>query len=177
MSTSAVRAALHSFFSIACQTNKVPGVNAVYRAQPWYIDGSTWDLGAGSGSGAVAFLHLVSDRETRLSMPAVAGEKQVDYDVALVVLYQFLIPSSSQISDALPEDAWVGPLDDTIDGFKDLIRSDPTAGTGPNPTGVIFQMGQDPGDLRITRELPRRSSGKVLSWNVLEFNVTEVITA
>lgn len=183
MSRATVRAALYNFFTAGCDphTGSVPGVNRVYRAQPWYIDGKVFNLSNELGSGAVCFLHFPDKNETRISDPAkgvtpgVVGVKQVDYDVALVILYQYLIPTATQTADAVPEDAWVLPLDATLVGLEDLVHSDPTAGTGPQ--GVVFSMAQDPGDTRLPQELPRLLPGKVLSWQALQFNVTEMIFA
>lgn len=174
MSSAEVRAAITTFVATGCAAGgSVPGVTKVYRAMPWYIDGATWNLSNELGSGAVLFVDLPEDGgDTRLSVPAVQGEKSVDYLVALVVLYQYLIPSASQ-SPAVPEDAWVGPLDDTLDGLKALLRTDPNLG---NPE-VIFQAAQSRGDLAVHRVAPRRAPGKVLSWNVLTFHAMEVITA
>lgn len=189
MSVASVRAALGAYFTAGCDpvTGSVPGVLRVYKAMPWYVDGSTWELNTNLGSGAVIFLHLSHRGETRLAdpsegvTPTVVGVKQVDYDAMLVVLYQFLIPSASQ-SPAVSEDSWVDPLDLTIQGLKDLIHKDPTAGTGPvedggDGTRRIFEMGQDDGDLSDDEPIPRRTPGKIWTWPVLKFTVREVITA
>lgn len=168
MSSATVRAALFGFFDGARAAATVPGLNTVYAAQPTFVDGAKWQLAKDLGSGSVAYLHLAEDTETRIALPAVTGWKRVDYTVGLVVLYQYVIPP-----DPAGEDSWAGPLDATIDGLKDLIRSDPNCGVPAD----IFQTGQAPGGITIRRQLPRRTSGAVLSWNVLEFAVTEIIEA
>lgn len=188
MSVAGVRAALSAYFTAGCDpaTGSVPGVLRVYKAMPWFVDGSTWELNTNLGSGAVVFLHLSHRGETRLAdpsegvTPTVVGVKQVDYDAFLVVLYQFLIPSAAQ-TPAVPEDSWVDPLDATVQGLKDLIHKDPTAGTGPVVDGGdgtlrVFEMGQDDGDLSDDEPIPRRTSGKIWTWPVLKFTVREVIT-
>ena len=182
MSIADVRAALKAFFVAGCaqSAGSVPGVSAVYGAIPWFVAGSQWQLSDEFGSGAIVFLHIEDRGEKRLSDPAegftpdVVGCKQVDYQVDLVVLYQYMIPSASQ-ADAVPEDAWIGPLDATMQALKDLIHSDPTAGTGPQ--GVIFEMAQDDGDLKGSAPLPLRTPAKIWTWPVLQFSVTEVIFA
>jgi hypothetical protein len=173
MSSATVRQTIQTFFA----GSTIPGVHKVYRAQPWFIDGEQWQLDTQLGSGSVAFVHLNNDSDTRITLPAPntlngpVGNKAVRYDVGLVLLYQYLIPSS--LLTAVPEDDWTNPLDATIDGVKDAIRSAPNLGDAT----VIFQAGQDPDGLRITRDLPRLDNGKVLSWNVVEFTVLEIITA
>jgi hypothetical protein len=180
VSRAGVRAALYTYL----KNGNVTGVTQVYRAQPWFIDGGTWKLSSELGSGAVLFLHFMDKAETREADPAssvstqVVGWKRVDYQVALVVLYQYLIPSASQ-GVAYAGDEWVAPLDATLASLEALIRADPTAGTGPNgdQSGVIFRMAQEPGDLTLPQDLPRLANGKVLSWQALHFTVTELIQA
>lgn len=167
MSMSTVREAIQSYLA----AGNIPGLNRVYLDQPWYIDGADWNLASELGSGAVAFVHLSRDEETRISTPWVKAQEAVHYDVAIVVAYQYLIPSAA--TGAVSEDAWVGPLDETLQGIKDLIHADPTLGS----PDVIFQAGQRPSGISIDRPLPRRVKGKVLAWTVVELGVTEIIQA
>lgn len=173
MSSASVRAAVASWI----EGGGIAGLNSVYRAQPWFVDGQKWDLSAQLGSGAVGFVHIVEETERRLTIPAegpantsgVVGEKMVTYTVGFVVLYQYLIPTNPA-----SEDVWTDPLDALLEGVKARLRSDPQLGTGGSP---IFQAAQDPGDCRIMRDLPRRTSGAVMSWNVIEFHADELIQA
>jgi hypothetical protein len=186
MSIADVRAALKAYFVAGCApgTGSVPGVSTFYGAIPWFVAGSQWELSTDFGSGAIAFLHLEDLGETRIAdpsegvTPGVVGMKLVEYQVDLVVLYQFLIPSASQ-ADAAPPDSWIDPLDATMQALKDLIHADPTAGTGPNGTNtrVIFEMGQQPGDLKVPPQLPMRTPAKIWTWPVLQFSATEAIFA
>jgi len=98
----------------------------------------------------------------------------VGYQVDLVVLYQFMIPSAVQ-GDAVRPDVWVEPLDATLQGFKDWIHADPRAGTGPG--GAVFEMGQDPGDLKVAPQVPRATPAKIWTWPVLQFTAYEAINA
>jgi hypothetical protein len=161
-----VRAAVTAFFAGA----DIPGLNKVHPAPPYWADGSEWDLANNLGSGAIAGLHLVADNERRITVPAGTGQKLVHYRVGLMIFYQWLKPQTLAPVD---EAAWAGPLDVIIDGVKARLRSDPNCGM----PSVIWQAGQDDGDLSITRDLPRQLAGKVVSWSVVEFTVYEVVTA
>lgn len=173
MSRATVRAAVASWI----EGGGIAGLNTVYRAQPWFVDGQRWKLSAQLGSGAVGFVHIVEDTERRATLPAegpantsgVVGQKIVTYTIGFVVLFQYLIPA-----EAASEDVWTDPLDALLEGIKARLRSDPTLGTAGSP---IFQAAQDPGDCRIMSDLPRRESGLVMSWNVIEFHADEIINA
>lgn len=172
MSTATVRAAIASFVTNA----GVTGVHKVFSAPPYWADGSDWDLALGLGSGSVVALHLPDEAERRATLPAIGGQKRVDYTAGLMIFYQYLLPSGSLT--ATNADAWAGPLDTITDGLKAAIRAAPTLNDGT----VIFQAGQGrihdgQPDLTVKRGIPRRAPGKVLSWVVLEFNVTEIVTA
>jgi hypothetical protein len=144
----------------------------VYAAFPWFIDGATFDLAANLGNGAVAYVHLADTEESRLTVPAVQGEKIVHYEVAVIVAYQFLIPSTD-VDVTISEDEWVDPLDVILQGIKDRIHADPQLGA----PGVVFLAAQTPRSMRVHSEMPRRLPGKILSWHAVEFQLTEIITA
>lgn len=167
MSTAAVRAAVAGFF----QTANIPGLNKVHTAPPYWADGSEWQLSTQHGSGAVGAVHLVEDSESRITIPVLTAQKEVVYRVGLMIFYQFLLPSNTLTP--VDEAAWADPLDVIIDGVKDRLRSDPNCGV----PAVVWQAAQSPNDVVVKRDLPRRMAGKVLSWNVVEFLVTEIITA
>lgn len=167
MSSADVRAAVAAFFEAA----SIPGLNKVHAAPPFWADGSEWKLSAQLGSGAVAAVHLADDAESRITVPVLTGQKIVKYRVGLMLFYQWLFPSAT-LTPA-DEDAWAGPLDVIIDGVKDRLRSDPNCGM---PT-VVWQAAQDENDVKVARDIPRTLAGKVLSWNVVEFTVYEVVTA
>jgi hypothetical protein len=167
MASADVRAAVAAYF----QAQQIPGLNKVHPAPPYWADGSEWDLAANLGSGAIAGLHLVADSDTRLAVPAVTGVKVREYELGLMLFYQWLLPSNS-LTPA-DEAAWAGPLDVIIDGVVAAVRADPNLGA----PGVILQAGQDAKDIHIQRDLPRRLPGKVVSWSVVEFSLYEVVTA
>lgn len=182
MSRSTVRAALYDYLVTGCAagTGSVTGVTKVYKAMPYFIDGATWTPSRELGSGSVVFLHFPDKREERAADPAasvsssVVGVKQVDYQVAVCVLYQYLVKSGSQATE-LNGDEWVDELDATLESLEAWIRADPTAGTGPQ--GAVFEMAQAPGDLALPQDLPRRMQGKWISFQALHFTATEMINA
>ena len=186
MSRSTVRQALYDYLTTGCQPGSggVSGVSKVFRAMPWFIDGATWTPKVDIGAGAVVFLHFSDKAEVREADPAasvssvVVGWKRVDYQVAVGVFYQYLIPSGQQATP-LAGDEWVADLDATLEQLKAWIRADPTAGTGPtgDQSGVVFEMAQSPGDLTLPQDLPRWAPGKVFSFQALHMTVTEMIQA
>jgi hypothetical protein len=167
MADGAVRLAVQEFF----QSPPVVGIQKVYKDIPWFMDGAQWDVASNDGWAAVASVHLNTSQESRITLPWKVGQKQVEHTVALVIQYQYLIPVSFAPEEA--EDQWVIGLDTVIDGVKDRIRSDYTF----NNPNVIFQGGQDRNDIRVTRDVPVMDVGRVIAWNVVEFNVTEIIQA
>lgn len=182
MSRTQVRQALYAYLVQGCSPGEgsVTGVSKVFRAMPWLIDGRTWTPSADLGAGTVLFPHFTDKSETRESTPAasvsseVVGWKRVDYQVAVGVFYQYVIPSGTQ-STQYDGDEWVLQLDKTLEELEAWIRADPTAGTGPG--GVVFEMAQSPGDLSLPQDLPLKLPGKMISFQALHFTATEVIQA
>lgn len=173
MSRGGVRAAIAAYLNAGAPG--IPGLQKVYQAKPWWVDGATgFKLSANGGSGAFAYLHLNNSEETRWSVPWNGGDIGVHYDWHLVVVYIYEIPSASQ-DTAVSEDSWVLAIDAILQGVKDWIHADPTLGT--HDTRVIFNAGQTPNALKTTSEEPLKSAGRIYSWHVIEFRVTEVIQA
>lgn len=165
-----MRAAVADFVTNAA----VPGVGKVYKAIPYWADGADWNLSANLGSGAVVAVHLVEDSERRNTLPAITGQKRVDYTCGLMIFYQYLIPSGDLT--ARNADEWADGLDAIIDQYKAAFRAAPTL----NDAAVIFQAGQgrihdNQPDLAVKHGTPRRGEGKVLCWSVIEFGVTEIV--
>lgn len=167
MSANEVRWAVKTFI----EQGNIDGLAKVYRAAPYYISGANWQLPASIGNGSIAFVHLGDDSEDRESFPGVLGLKDDNYDVIVVVCYQYKIPSGA-MGPHEPDD-WVDGLDAVLDGIKARLHSDPALGA----PALISQAGQEPGDIRTSRQLPRVASGFVLSWSQLHFSLTEVIVA
>lgn len=171
MSDATVRAALVDYLNGAA----IPGIPKWYQDAPWIIQGNQWDFQP-DGAGAVAYVHIDKVQESRITLPAktpltvAAGNKRVDYTVSFLILYKFQIPTNAASGT---EDQWVGPLDTMIGQFKDAVRADPNAG---DPS-VIWEWGQSANAIRHERDLPVTNRGYVQSWNRLEVDVTEIITA
>jgi hypothetical protein len=167
MSDQAVRAAIQAFLA----SPELPGVQKVYKDVPWFIDGAQWNVAGNDGWAGIISVHLNTSQESRVTLPALTGSKQVNHTIGLVIQYQYLIPTYFAPGEA--EDSWVDGLDIIVDGIKDRIRSNPTF----NSNGIIFQAGQDDSDIRITRDVPTIDVGRVVAWNLIEFNLTEIIQA
>jgi hypothetical protein len=167
MSDAQVRLAIQEFF----QTPAIDGIQRVFRDVPWFMDGAQWDVFDNRGWAAVASVHLDRSEETRITLPWKDGSKQVDHNVGLIIQYQYLIPATFGQDEY--EDAWVDGLDAIVDAVKERIRSDYTF----NNPNVIFQGGQTPNDIRIQRDVPIIDKGRVVSWNVIQFSVTEILQA
>ena len=165
MADGAVRQAIQNFFL----NPSIDGVQHVYLDVPWFLDGAQWDVFDNRGWAAVASIHLDRSQESRITLPFGTGSKNVEHNVGLILQYQYLIPAKFQQGEF--EDAWVTGLDQIVDAVKDRIRSDYTF----NSNGVIWQSGQQANDIRITRDVPTVDLGRVVSWNVVEFSVTEII--
>lgn len=167
MGSADIRAAVSSYFEGAA----IPGLNKVYGAPPYWADGGDWTLGLSQGSAAVGAVHIVEESESRITVPIRTGQKMVEYKLGLMLFYQWTVPSGALAK--VGADEWSDPLDVIIDGCKALLRADPNLGV----PATVWQAGQDPNDIRILRDIPRRMTGSVLSWNVIEFMVREVVTA
>jgi hypothetical protein len=169
MSMASVRSAIAAYLNTgvgsATEDAAIPTLNNIYRAMPTFIDPAKWwELPAELGAGTIGYVHLATIDE---------------------------IPSDTQAT-MYEGDEWVDGYDAMLEGVKALIRIDPNLGTAQTTVGtgqpgviyaafpgVIWQAGQAKGGLRITADLPFRDEdgGEVLSMQVLEFRVTECITA
>ena len=164
----------------------VIGLSRVYDEAPWYVEPTSWDLAAQLGWGAVGFIHINHEQEHRVAMGgSQGGIKQIDYDVGVVLCFQYLIGSTID-----PDSGSTGyrrPLNQLLDGVRARLRQDRTIGTAPGvdglggieiePGGSILQVGEGDGtsgvDITVTRDLPRRAPGKIWSWQLVEFKVVE----
>jgi hypothetical protein len=156
-----VRAALRDFIA------PTPGISQMFKDEPWLVTAEAWETEDGL-PGTVAYVHIDDEHESRLTITGSPETgKRIDYKVSIVILYQYTIPDEPG-----SKDEWVDGLDDLLDALKARLRSDPTMGTGG---AVIWQAGQADGDLHITRDLPKLNHGKVLSWNALQMDVTEML--
>jgi hypothetical protein len=177
MSMGAVRQAIAAYLNGGIPAS-LPGFNHCYRGQPTFIDPTKWwVVPAELGAGTLGWLHLALVEDDRIAYPAVQGQKFTEYTVALPLIYRYPIPTSSQ-SPQLQGDEWVNGWDATVEAIKAFIRADPNLGTGSQ--GIIWQAAQTKGDLRMSAgDMPVRdeTAGEILNFGVLDFHVTEVITA
>jgi hypothetical protein len=167
MSSAKVRDAIVQFL----KEPAIPGIQNVYRDVPWFVDGAAWEIYSYDGWAAIACVHINSTNETRVTLPFATGSKRVDHQVAVLIQYQYLIPND--LAPQEYEDSWVDGLDSVIDAVKERIRSNFTF----NSNGVVWQAGEGQNDLSINRDVPRTDNGRVHSWNVIEFSLTEIIQA
>lgn len=168
MGAKAVRQAVTDYIG---QTS---GIARMYREEPTLITGDAWQDPNTKLPGTVAYTHITRDTEQRYALtgdnPTGLG-KAIVYEVAIVVLYQYLIPSNPA-----SKDEWVDGLDELIDNIKARIRADRTLGTGGNP---VWQAGEgDPfgggTDITVQRDMPKMLKGKVLCWTSVEFHAVEM---
>lgn len=160
MGARSVRQAVRDFIA------PTAGITSAFKDEPHYVSNDAWYTADGT-HGTVAYVHIDSESESRLVITGFPESgQQITYHVAIVVLYEYLIPD-----DEASPDLWVEGLDDVLDALKARLRSDPHLGTGVN--GVVWSAAQHEDTLSIARDLPKKDGGIVRSWNVLQFQVTE----
>ncbi len=157
-----------------------PYISQWYRDMPWFLDGKRLQYPSGQNFTSWAYTHLNIQHESRATLPVAIGQKRVDWQVGVIVCYQYRIPSTLDTGQS--EDAWVDGLDATLQGIVDLLRADPTLGTTTGDwAGLVWQAGQENQDIRIQRDLPRidkvSGQGTVHAWNLIEFALTQIIQA
>jgi hypothetical protein len=168
MSQATVRAALYAFFKNA----NIPGTPTILPEWPTEFDMAQLDEVAGQDFTSIIAVHLKDSHEQRISEPVFGGSKMREHNVGILIYYQYVKPEYPPAGEPY-NTAWVDGLDQTIDAILTQIRTDPNGG---NPS-VIWQMGQDMGDLLVSRDLPRDNGTTIVSWNVVEFKLTEIFTA
>lgn len=161
MSRTTVRNAVADFFAPPA----VSGLNSVYTSFPKRIPGTDFRAGqaAGTESGAVGVVNIVSEREERIAIGGpTSGKKWVHYTVELQIYCHSI--------ERKAEDA-MAFFDTVIDGVKDRLRSDRWLDDYP----IIFEAGE--------RELSGYyGEPKVLNdgasevWGAVRFEVSEVLT-
>ncbi len=165
MSTTTVIDQIQSFLA------PIPGITVLFKDVPWQMTGENWQ--ANSMPGTAAFLHVEHITESRIAMGGEhGGWKQRDYQVALVVLYQYLIPS-----DVASKDVWVDGRNALVDAAIARIESD--RGFGSVDGFPIWQAGNQDRGIEVNLEFPvwDKGGGKVRNWFRLDFKVTEMVPA
>ena len=168
MSSATVRRAVADWFA----SPAVQGLQRVWAAQPWYGSDREYMASVNGGWGAVGYVHLTEQSETRIALGgATGGTKEVTYRVGLVVLFKWNIPQGAPVAGT-DESAYVTQLDQLLDDVVARLRSDRTLG------GAVWQAGENPNDVKITRDLPKRMGNTaILAWQVVEFDVVEMVAA
>jgi len=162
VSRATVRAAVAEFFA----PTAVVGLNAVYTSFPKRIPGGQFRLGqpAGTKSGSVGVVNIVSEREERIAIGgATSGKKWVHYTVELQVYCHSIETHSEAAMDF---------FDGVIDGVKTRLRSDRWLNDYP----VIFEAGER--ELNGYYGEPKTlADGATEIWGGISFEVSEVLTS
>ncbi|GGH93754.1 hypothetical protein ACFFGR_09185 [Arthrobacter liuii] len=164
MGRATVRAALQTFLT------GTPGITTLYKDAPWEMTGDNWQTN--SLPGTPGFLHLDHSSESRIALGGEhGGLKQIDYTASLVLLYQYVIPST-----VASKDVWVDGLDSLLDAVVTRIRSNRAANTDGT---IVFEAGNQDQGIQISQDLPHwdHGGGKVRNWVRVEFKVTEIVPA
>jgi hypothetical protein len=162
MSRQTVRSAVVNYFA----PPRVNGLNKVFSSMPKRIEGGWFRYGqpAGTPSGAVAIVQIVSESEERIAIGGEHdGKKWVHYDVQLE-LYQHSVRAHSE--DAMAD------FDVLVDNVKDALRADRRLSDYP----VIFEAGEkyllgEYGEPKVLGD------GSTEIWGAVRFEVSEVISA
>jgi len=161
MSRATVRAAVQAFFAPPA----VIGLNNCYTSFPKRIPGTDFRLGqpAGTKSGAVGVVQIVSEREERIAIGGpTSGKKWVHYTVELDV---FCHSIETHAETAM------GFFDSVIDGVKARLRSDRWLDDYP----VIFEAGER-SLIGLYGEPKVLADGSSEIWGAVQFEVSEVLT-
>jgi hypothetical protein len=161
MSRAAVRNQLTTFLS----GTPISGVVQVHSSFPNRLEfqkGST----AGQKSRAIAVVFIESEDESRLAFGgATSGKKRIDYGLVVQVFHHSL---QNDATDAMDD------FDVTIDGIKNLLRSDHRFG---DTSGTIVWQGAEP-SISVSYGTPKKiNGGATESWAAIRFVVTEMINA
>lgn len=147
------------------------GVGTVFASPPKVARSSDAyaNLPAGTASGSVVFVEIMTAREKRLGLGGpTQGVKETRYTLRLHVLFR---SRQGKATDAMDDH------DDMIEAILTALRADRTLGTasGQNP---ISQYGQDGIGISITTGLPKESgTGSVHIWTLIDGDLVETINA
>jgi len=162
MSRAQVRSQLTSFLSSA---TGIPDLNQVFSSFPKQINFQKNAL-PGQQSRAVAVVFIERENEERIALGgATSGKKRIDYDVAIQLFHHSLKINAEDCMD---------DFDATIDGIKDLLRSDHRFG---DTTGQLVWQGAEPRIEVVYGEPATADRGATDTWAVIRFQVTQIYTA
>lgn len=167
MSTATVIAQIQSYLA------PTPGLTVLFKDVPWQMTGENWQTN--SMPGTAAFLHIEHITERRIASGGEhGGWKQRDYQVAVAVLYQYLIPSDL---GGASKDVWVDGRNALIDAITSRIEAD--RGFGSVGGFPIWEAGNQDAGIEVRLDYPvwDKGGGKVRNWFRVEVKVTEMVPA
>lgn len=161
MSRATVRQAVMDYF----EPPAVAGLNKLFPSAPKRIEGTWFRYGqpAGTLSGCVAYINIVSETEERIAIGGEhSGKKWVHYTVELNVFQHSL--------ERHAEDAMAN-FDTVIDNIKSHLRANRRLADYP----VIFEAGEkelvgEYGEPKVSMD------GSTEIWGAVRFEVSEVLT-
>ena len=164
MSSATMRAIAISFLTGV----EIPGLSVVKK---------TWDnqmqligMGGTVPTQTLAALHVTDERDVRVSVPAVAGQTMVYYDLELQICI-VLDGSGDDIIDA---------ADQLVEAIKARLRSDPRMGQTPD---AVFESAQaTPINIHVKRGDVQflntaLANGTPVQWVNIAWTASEMITA
>ena len=159
------RAEVRSQLSTFLQSGNVQDLNQVFTSFPGRINFQV-NAQAGQKSRAAAVVFIESETEDRIGLGGDhSGKKRNDYQVVVQVFHHSMWDATESAMD---------DFDLTIDGIKDLLRSDHRFG---DDTGQLIWTGAEPGISVDYGEPLRSNGGSVETWAGIRFQVTQIITA
>ena|SRR5438067_9532570 len=161
MSRATVRAAVLAYFT------GTTGMSSLSKDEPWFTPGQAWISNGVRGTSC--FVHINGQSESIVSTGGANLQRAVIYDVAVVIQYQYAIPTNPGPNN----DDYVTGLDALLDTIVHKIRADPSLGCGSN--GPIWQAGIHDEDNNVVSDLPQRDSGKVWSISFVKFKAIEIV--
>jgi hypothetical protein len=162
MSRKSVRHAAQQYLSAA----QIPGVGTVFASPPKVARSSDAyaNLPAGTPSGSVLFVEVMTIREKRLGFGGPTnGTKETRYTLRLQLLFR---SRQGKSEDAMDDH------DDQVEAILAKLRADRTLGTN----GTIIQYGQSPSGISVSTGLPKEGgTGTTHIWTLIDGDCVEII--
>lgn len=161
MSRANVRSQLVTFL----KSSSVTDLNQVFSSFPKQINFQV-NATAGQKSRAAGVVFIEREHEYRIALGGNNnGKKRIDYDVVVQLFHHSM---QNNAEDAMND------FDVTVDGIKDLLRSDHRFG---NPDGSIIWQGAEP-EINVDYAEPQTNErGATETWAAIRFQVTQIYTA
>lgn len=147
---------------------QIAGIGTVFASPPKIAKSSDAFAGlpAGTASGSVLFVEVLTARETRIASGGeVQGTKKIEYNLRLHLLFR---SRKGKAEDAMDDH------DDQVETILGRLREDRTLGTN----GVILEFGQDMAGIALNTGMPKTDgNGSTHIWTVIDGSCYEVVTA